>query len=88
MNLCLAPQGDGNRQAKPYECPNVAWSCWKKYHEFYHERDVFQTNGRQNKKSALCKIKASMTDAPQSRKRKSPHQEEARDTSAAVRRLF
>ncbi|KDO23208.1 hypothetical protein SPRG_10017 [Saprolegnia parasitica CBS 223.65] len=69
VNLCSIPQ-DSNREAEPYECPNVDWPCWKKYHEFYLQHDVFQkTNGRQNKKSALYKLKASMV-GPAAKKRK------------------
>ena len=39
--------------SQDYFCPNKDWSCWKKFHEFYLPKGLFNGNGRVRRSSDL-----------------------------------
>lgn len=43
VSLCMKSRSEYDR--KPYMCPNTGWTCWKKYHEFYYPRKLYNIRG-------------------------------------------
>ncbi|RHY75309.1 hypothetical protein DYB30_012276 [Aphanomyces astaci] len=38
-------------------CPHAAWSCWDKFHSFYHPKGLFKKDGKMDRGSELYRLK-------------------------------
>ncbi|RHY85072.1 hypothetical protein DYB31_005896 [Aphanomyces astaci] len=43
--LCTKAYVPSDQQVPPHVCPHAAWSCWDKFHSFYHPKGLFKKDG-------------------------------------------
>ncbi|RHY79504.1 hypothetical protein DYB31_009991 [Aphanomyces astaci] len=55
--LCTKAYEPSDQQVPAHVCPHVAWSCWDKFHSFYHPKGLFKKDGKMDAGSELYKLK-------------------------------
>lgn len=48
----------------PFFCPNVDWTCWKKFHEWYLPKGLFSANGNIKRSCQINKDKTAHFEPP------------------------
>ncbi|KAF0712182.1 hypothetical protein AaE_012095 [Aphanomyces astaci] len=43
--LCTKAYVPSDQQVPAHVCPHAAWSCWDKFHSFYHPKGLFKKDG-------------------------------------------
>ncbi|RHY76260.1 hypothetical protein DYB34_011928 [Aphanomyces astaci] len=55
--LCTKAYVPSDQQVPAHVCPHAAWSCWDKFHSFYHPKGLFKKDGKMDRGSELYRLK-------------------------------
>lgn len=56
-NVALCFQVQAGNELRPYMCPDVEWTCWKKFHDFYLPQNLYNFKGNICSSCPLYKLR-------------------------------
>ncbi|RHY97080.1 hypothetical protein DYB35_011293 [Aphanomyces astaci] len=71
--LCTKAYVPSDQQVPAHVCLHAAWSCWDKFHSFYHPKGLFKKDGKMDRGNKLYRLnKHSVMEHKASSAKKTP----------------